>query len=63
MSQIKVDSRKDFLKILNDKFFSKVFVLSGTNSFEKSGARKLLTKSLNKDQKQQLITLIKEEKK
>ena len=51
MSQIKIDSRKDFLKLLNNKIFSKVFVLSGTNSFEKSGAKKLLTKSLNKDQK------------
>ena len=51
MKQIEINTKKDFLKILRNKFFSRIFILSGRNSFEKSGARELLKKNINKDQK------------
>ena len=44
MKQIEINTKKDFLKILRNKFFSRIFILSGRNSFEKSGARELLKK-------------------
>ncbi len=51
MKQIKIDTKKDFFRILRGKFFSRIFILSGRNSFEKSGAKKLLKKNLNNNQK------------
>ncbi len=47
--QSQINSENDFIKIINNNFFSKIFILSGKNSFYKSGADKIIKKISNKN--------------